>query len=253
MNEADDAILLQAVRDGDPDALETLLRRHQDRIFRFGMRMCRDEEDAREVVQETMLAVARTAERFRGDATFASWLFSIARNACAKNRRRRAGEPESIEPLDPSAPLPSLEDAPERAVERLRLEKAVDEAIALLPPKYREIVLMRDVEGLTAKEVSAATGLSVPGVKSRLHRARAELRRLLSARFGPEPEAPQPETCPDVVTAWSEHAEGDLDPDACAELERHLADCPRCAARCDALRSISSGCAALSGEDHAPR
>jgi RNA polymerase sigma-70 factor, ECF subfamily len=245
VDERDDATLLQAVRDGDPDALEALLRRHQDRIFRFGMRMCRDEEDARDVVQETMLAVARSADRFRGDASFAGWLFSIARNACAKNRRKRAGQPDTIEPIESSEPLPSETEAPEQVLERRRMQRVLENAIASLEPKHREIVLLRDVEGLSAIEVSDATGLSVAAVKSRLHRARNELREKLQAHFGSESDVAQSEACPDVSTAWSKHAEGDLDPSACAELEQHIASCPRCAARCEGLRAVLSGCAAL--------
>lgn len=245
MEDRSDADLLEGVRQGDADALEALLRRHQDRIFRFGMRMCRDREDARDVVQETMLAVARAAERFRGDASFSSWLFTIARNACAKHRRRSAGQPESLEPLDAAAPVPAPAGGPEREVERHRLERAIEDAIAELEPKYREVLLLRDVEGLPAKEVAEATGLSIAAVKSRLHRARLDLRQRLQPQLGDEPEAPAPEACPDVLLALSEHTEGDLEPSACRKLEDHVAACPRCAARCDALRGVLATCAAL--------
>ncbi len=226
------------MRGQDANALEVLLRRHQDRIFRFGMRMCRDREDAREVLQETMLAVARSAERFRGDASFASWLFTIARNACAKHRRRAAGEPEVFEAID-GATVPSS-GSPEREVEQRRLQRALEHAIAELEPKAREVLLLRDVEGLSAKEVAMATGLSVAAVKSRLHRARIEVRASL------EPHAQPPvRGCPDVLQALSEHTEGDLDPSACKSLEEHVASCPRCAASCDALREVLAACAAL--------
>jgi RNA polymerase sigma-70 factor, ECF subfamily len=247
VDERDDATLLRAVRDGDAEALEALLARHEDRIFRFGMRMCRHEEDARDVVQETMLAVARSAERFRGDASFAGWLFSIARNACAKNRRKRVGQPETLEPLDTAEPLPSESEVPEQILERRRMEQALEAAIASLRPKHREVVLLRDVEGLSAKEVAQATGSSVAAVKSRLHRARAELREMLQSQFGAESHEPHSETCPDVLAAWSERAEGDLEPSACAQLEQHVASCPRCAARCDGLRAVLAGCADMPG------
>jgi RNA polymerase sigma-70 factor (ECF subfamily) len=236
--ERSDAELLEAVRGGDADALEALLRRHQDRIFRFGMRMCRDREDAREVVQDTMLAVARSAARFRGDASFASWLFTIARNACAKHRRKAAGEPESFEAIDAATVHASA--SPEREIEQRRFEHALEHAIAELAPKVREVFLLRDVEGLSAKEVATATGLTVAAVKSRLHRARLDLR----ARLQPQIEPPA-STCPDVLHALSEHTEGDLDPSACRTLEAHVAECPSCAARCDGLRGILAACAAL--------
>jgi RNA polymerase sigma-70 factor (ECF subfamily) len=238
LDERSDAELLEAVRARDASALEVLLRRHQGRIFRFGMRMCRDREDAREVLQETMLAVARSAERFRGDASFASWIFGIARNACAKRRRRAAGEPDAFEELDAAA-VPSS-GGPEHEVERRRLQRALEDAIAELEPKSREVILLRDVEGLSAKEVATATGLGVAAVKSRLHRARVELR----ARLRPRIELAS-ETCPDVLRALSEHTEGDLDPSACRALEQHIASCLPCAARCNALREVLAACAAL--------
>jgi RNA polymerase sigma-70 factor (ECF subfamily) len=244
LTERSDAELLEAVRGGDASALEALLRRHQDRIFRFGMRMCRDREDAREVLQDTMLAVARSAERFRGDSSFASWLFAIARNACAKHRRKSADEPESLEPLDAALRLAATH-GPEHELERRRLERALEDAIAALEPSYREVVLLRDVEGLSAKEVATATGLSVAAVKSRLHRARVELRARLQPQLANEPAEPRPDTCPDVLQALSEHTEGDLEPSACRTLEEHVASCPHCAARCDALREVLAACATL--------
>ena len=229
------------MRAGDLDALEVLLRRHQDRIFRFGMRMCRDREDAREVVQETMLAVARSAERFRGDASFASWLFTIARNACAKQRRKSAGEPASLETLDAVPPMAT--SGPEQDLDRRRIEHALEEAIAALEPNHREVLLLRDVEGLSAKEVADATGLSVAAVKSRLHRARLDLRARLQPQLADEPAVARPDACPDVLRAFSEHTEGDLDASACRTLEEHVASCPGCAARCDALREVLATCA----------
>jgi RNA polymerase sigma-70 factor (ECF subfamily) len=250
MTEPSDAELLAAIRTGDRDALETLLRRHADRIYRFGIRMCRHPDDAQDVLQETMLAVARSAAQFRGDASFAGWLFSIVRNTCARKRRKRKHEPEAVESID--APLPSAAAEPDEDLERRRLGHALEVAIGELQPMYREVLMLRDVEGLSAKETAAALQLSVAAVKTRLHRARVDLRERLAPQFAPEPAVDDAAGCPDVLASLSTHLEGDLDPAQCRTLERHIAACPRCAARCDTLRSTLALCAASPGPSVPP-
>ena len=251
MNEPTDGELISQIREGDRDALDTLLRRHSARIFRFGMRMCRDPDDAQEVLQETMLAVSRSADQFRGDASFSSWLFTLVRNACARNRRKRVGEPDAVESLDVVAPTPGRED-PDADLERKQLAQALEVAIGQLPPMYREVLLLRDVEGLSAKETAAALQLSVAAVKSRLHRARLDLRERLSPMFSPAPEVEDPQACPDVLSSLSQHLEGDLDAAHCRAMEEHVAQCPRCNARCDTLRQTLNLCATSSGPQLPP-
>ena len=92
---------------------------------------------------------------------------------------------------------------------------------------------------------SISRSSTVAAVKSRLHRARLELRARLQPLFGAEPEVARADACPDVLRALSERTEGDLDPGSCAELEQHVASCPRCTTRCDALRAVLAACAAL--------
>jgi RNA polymerase sigma-70 factor (ECF subfamily) len=241
--ETDDAMLMERIRGGDREALDTLLNRNADRIFGFGMRICRNREDAEEVLQETMLAVAKSAETWRGDAAFSTWLYTIARNACARRRRRRVGEPQQMESIDEpsaSADLSQMHSdlcVPEEELERSRMRDALTSAIDALPSDMREIVILRDVEGLRAREVADTLQISVPAVKSRLHRARARLRTSL------RPLAPREDECPDVIQALSESIEGDLDRQACASLEQHVAACDQCRGRCDALREVLTLCA----------
>src|SRR5271166_199112 len=99
MDPTDDA-LLAALRSGDEQALPKLLERHAPAVYRFGARMCRDPEDAKDVVQETLLAAARGMREFRGGASLSTWLFTIARSFCIKKRRRRAGSPSEFLSLD---------------------------------------------------------------------------------------------------------------------------------------------------------
>ena len=98
-----DRELLDAVRAGDRRALETLLARHEREIFRFGTSMCRDEEDAKDVLQETMIAAARTMPEFRGGSALSTWLYAIARSFCLKKRRTSKFAPQRIESLEAHA------------------------------------------------------------------------------------------------------------------------------------------------------
>ena len=111
----------------------------------------------------------------------------------------------------------------------------------------REVVLLRDVEGLTAPEAAEALAISVEALKSRLHRARAALRAALSPVF----DARSP-MCPDVATQWSRKLEGDLTATDCAAMEKHLATCPSCTATCDALKEALLACRLSASEEVPP-
>jgi RNA polymerase sigma-70 factor (ECF subfamily) len=244
-----DAQLVDAARRGDRQALEQLLLRHQAKVFRFGMKMCRAEEDAKDVLQETLLAAARTLPEFRGASSVSTWLYTIARSFCIKHRRRSKFAPDVIESLDQAEPgrsareLPDPARRPDEALEGRRLETALEDAIAALEPGYREVLILRDVEGLAAAEVGEILGLSVDAVKSRLHRARVVVReRVAPALSGDLPAAQPGSGCRDVVEAFSRRLEGEIEPGLCAELEGHLKTCPACQSRCDSLKSTLKLC-----------
>jgi RNA polymerase sigma-70 factor (ECF subfamily) len=216
------------------------------------MKMCRDTEDAQDVLQETLFAAARTLGGFRGASSVSTWLYTIARSFCIKKRRRSkfAPPPEAQLPLDlgPESEAGRVADpgrGPDDSLAGRQIEAALERAIGELDPMYREVLVLRDVEGLTAPEVAEVLGLTVEAVKSRLHRARVAVREQLAPLLGlPEPAAAAPaapapaaaSTCPDVVTLFSRHLEGEISSDLCAEMEQHLAGCPRCRSSCDSLR-----------------
>ena len=182
--------LLTAAQAGDPRALETLLERYYPRVLGFGRRMCRDDSDGEDVAQDTLLAAARTVRRFRGGASLSTWLYTIARSFCIKKRRRGKFAPAREESIDHLArQLPADDRSPEQAAMDRELEVALVEAIAGLEPMYKEVLLLRDVEGLTAPEVASVIGISVGAVKSRLHRARTTVRRALASKVEPRFEA----------------------------------------------------------------
>ncbi len=237
--------VLEAAQRGDRRAMGTWLARHEDAIYRFALRMCRDEEAAKEVLQESLLAAAKNLGSFRGDAAPTTWLFTITRSFCGKQRRRRKGEPASYVPIDgdelQQRPLVDGARTPEASAEGRQLDQAITAAIDELEAPQRDVLVLRDVEGLSANEVAEVLGLTVEAVKSRLHRARVALRDRLAPLLEPG-LAPSP-ACPDLVPLFSRHLEGDLEPTTCADMERHLAGCPRCKGACDALRRTLARCA----------
>ncbi len=260
--EPHDATLLDRARAGDRRALEELLARHQRRVYRFGLKMCRDPEDAKDVLQETLLAVARTVKDFRGASSVSTWLYTIARSFCIKKRRRSKFAPEQEESLDarePSVEARQVADPSRSAEDELagrQIEAALEQAIAGLDPMYREVLVLRDVEGLTAPEVAEVMGLTVEAVKSRLHRARVAVREALAPMLGVPgaPPAPQAEAgvtapplgaqCPDIVQLFSQHIEGEISASVCEEMEKHLVRCPACRSRCDSLQRTLALCRA---------
>jgi len=241
--ESDTSQLLERARGGDAAALETLLRAVQPQLYRFSMKMCRHTEDAEDVLQDSMMTLARSFRDFRGASSLSTWLFTIARSFCIKKRRKGKFAPEREESLEQLAPaeqqrIRSATPGPHEQAESAEIWRQVQAGIQRIEPAYREILVLRDIEGLRAKEVAEIVGISVPAVKSRLHRARAELREHLATT----PYQPQP-GCPDIRKVFSEHLEGDLSPDICSTMEAHVASCPACAAECDGLKAALNACA----------
>jgi RNA polymerase sigma-70 factor (ECF subfamily) len=248
MQDDADSALLERARAGDAEAVEALLERHEAQVYRFGMRMCRDPEDARDVLQETLLSAARGLRDFRGAASLSTWLYTIARSFCIKQRRRSKFAPDEARPIDSDElaagrqladPAPS----PAEALAGKQVEHVLELAIRSLEPLYREVLVLRDVEGLTAPEVAEVLGVSVQAVKSRLHRARLAVRAQVAPLLGiPTDGAAAAGTCPDVLTLFSQHLEDEISAELCAEMERHLRACDRCRGACDSLTRTLALC-----------
>lgn len=198
--------------------------------------MCGDEETAREVLQETMLAAFRNLTGFRGEAALSTWLYQIARSVCIKQHRRPQEAPVETEVVDRAAP-------PDAQLHAQRIGRTLASAIAALPSDQREVIVLRDVEGLSAPEAAEVIGIEIGALKSRLHRARMALRERLAGLIetGEEP-------CPELAYELSAYAGSEIDQTACAQIETHLASCPRCAGACEALKRTVSLCKSLPGD-----
>ena len=244
---ATDEELLEAARAGDEEALEALLARHEQRVFRFGLRMCGNEADARDVLQETLIAAFRGVRQFRGDAQLSTWLFQVARSFCTKVRRRGAGEPAQHEPLESAAVRGVSEPAspPDDRAHAREMARVIQEALLSHPDAQREVVLLRDVEGLTAEEAALVVGIEVAALKSRLHRARMAMQERIAALLGLG--STDSRGCPELTRELLVHPADELDQAACARLELHLERCPKCGPACDELKRSVSLCRSLPG------
>jgi RNA polymerase sigma-70 factor (ECF subfamily) len=183
--------LVEGCRRGDFDCFERLVGRYEKKIYNLALRMLRDPDDAREILQETFLKVYDNLEKFRGEAHLSTWIYRIAMNEALMRIRKNKHRPRSLEVTDEDGERREIdvEDWAPRPVERLltkELGGELDRAIALLPEDYRGAFLLRDVEGLSNEQIAKAMKLSVPAVKSRIHRARVFLRNELSRYFAKE-------------------------------------------------------------------
>jgi RNA polymerase sigma-70 factor (ECF subfamily) len=173
---AGQADLVQRARSGDQAAFEDLVRATYADTYTLAYRLTGDEEDARDVVQESYLRAYRGLQRFRGDALFTTWLYRITANCAATHLGRR-----SRRRTDPLSEELQLADAdPERdpssRADATLLRDRLEEALLALPPKLRAVVVLRDVYDLSHESIAAELGISVSAAKVRLHRARKQLR-----------------------------------------------------------------------------
>lgn len=184
--------LIARLRRRESEAFTELVRLYQHRVFGLLLRMVGQPDEAEELAQEVFVNVYRGLESYRGDASLRTWIFRIATNQ-AKNRlkylsRRRAGLQESLDDhADEAAFMPLGEPVPrpDRAAEGAEMERVVAAALASLDPEHREVLVLRDIEGLAYDELAQVLGLAEGTVKSRLFRARYALKQRIAAVMEP--------------------------------------------------------------------
>lgn len=180
---ADDKRLIAECLQGDTASFGVLVRRYQERLYHSVYRLVENAEDAQDVVQEAFLNAYQSLEGFKGDSQFFTWLYRIAVNTAISHKRKhramarmetqKNGEP-ALEPPDLSAA-----SRPEHALEQAEQQMRVRQALARLSPEHRAVLIMKDMEGQKYEEMAEILQVPIGTIRSRLHRARLELRELL--------------------------------------------------------------------------
>jgi len=182
--------LVQAAKKGDLEAFSELVKRYDRNVFRIAQHITHNEEDAQDVVQDAFLKAYQNLEQFQGNSKFYTWLVRIAVNeALMKLRRRRSDKTvsidEDVETEEGSMPreVADWSPNPEQLYGQSELSDILKKTIQGLPPGFRTVFVLRDVEGLSTEETAEMLSLSIPAVKSRLLRARLQLRERLARYF----------------------------------------------------------------------
>ncbi|MEO0087226.1 MAG: sigma-70 family RNA polymerase sigma factor [candidate division WOR-3 bacterium] len=178
--------LIKRAKEGNDEAFEMLISRYEKKIYNLAYRFLNNEEDAAEVLQETLIRAYRFIKKFQERSSFYTWLYRIAVNVSLRKLKKRSKE-EKVVSLDENVPgyeeipqeIPDETQNPEIIYQRKQLQEAVRRALEELPDAYRSVVFLKDVEGLSNKEIAEILKLTVPAVKSRLHRGRLFLREKL--------------------------------------------------------------------------
>lgn len=190
-----DAVLVDLAQNGSHDAFQLLVLRHEERAHALALGMMRNDADARDCLQDALLNAWRKIDSFRGDAAFSSWLYRITHNACLmkmRSRRRRPEVPLELQGGDDDSferQLPDPRPLADAAVEIDELGRQIDAAMAILPENYRLVFELADLQHLSMRDIAEELGLTVPNVKTRLHRARLRLRGELTTYLAANPVA----------------------------------------------------------------
>jgi RNA polymerase sigma-70 factor, ECF subfamily len=267
-SDIEEAILL--LKQGDADAMEKAVALVQQSVFSFSMRVCGQRQDAEDTMQEVLLKALPYLPKFESSKALAVWLYKVAKNRCLMSRRKSKFAPKaelSLEEL-----MPDREDwkrldgrssvSPEGAAIRGQQGRRLREAIRTLPPPYRIVLVLRDMEGLTDEEVAEITGLRPGTIRVRLHRARLFVRKELARlnagtasnvtgkTVGPPTRSRR---CKKIFAGLSDYLDGQLDDFSCEELENHLNGCEPCKKFLRSLETAIQRCQHFPGERPDPK
>jgi RNA polymerase sigma-70 factor (ECF subfamily) len=195
--EVSDEILVERARGKDESAFEELVGRYEDKLYRLAMRFVRNETDAQEILQDAFLSAWRNLPSFEGRAQFGSWMYRVTVNAALMLLRTRNRHPEvTVDDVDPAVLNDAVSESgqmmrasadwsqrPDEQLQSEEVRKHIQTSVDALPDGLRTVFLLRDVEELSTEDTAEMLGLSVPAVKTRLHRARMALREAIGRYF----------------------------------------------------------------------
>ena len=174
---------IAAARNGDQESFEKFVRLYEKRVFSLTSRMCRNSADAEEAAQEAFLAAWQALPAFRGDASFATWLYRLVSNACVDILRREGRHQvmagPSLDDEESSPEPPGKSPSPHALAERAELRRQIEAGLAALPPEYRQVLILREIHQCTYDEIAQICSIDLGTVKSRINRGRKRLRKIL--------------------------------------------------------------------------
>lgn len=189
MDTRTDAELVLEIKKGDESAFQEVMSRYTQKVYNLAIRLTRNQEDAEEILQDVFVTVYKKINSFEGKSAFSSWLYRVTANtAFMKLRKRKQSDSISFEEVSPTirdnwvGKSPEDSDTDYMSI-RHELREIIQRAVERLPEEYRNIFVLRDIDGLSNEEVAETLALSVPAVKSRLHRARLILRKKLQRYY----------------------------------------------------------------------
>jgi RNA polymerase sigma-70 factor, ECF subfamily len=236
----------------DPDSMERALALLQQTAFSFSMKVCGHREDAEDTAQETLIRAVPVLSNFNSPEALAVWLYKVARSRCLMSRRRSKFAPKQTLSLDDLLPdrsqlealTTSREVGPEQQLLREENREELQRAVLKIPPDYRMVLVLHDMEELSTEEVARITGLREGTVRVRLHRARVFLRNQLARKIKPATRSKQQPSarCKRLFALLSDYVDQQIDPSLCADVEGHLSGCPPCKAYLASLEETVRRC-----------
>ncbi len=240
--EVEQAVAL--LNDNRPDAVDRSLALLQQTVFAFSMRVCGHREDAEDTMQDVLVKSIPHLPKFQSPKALVVWLYTVAKNQCLMKRRRSKFAPKQELSLEDLMPNPtelaklgtSNQEHPDKTLMREEDAERVRRGILKVPPQYRLILVLHDMEDLDTDQVAKVTGLRPGTVRVRLHRARLLLRRELSKGSGAATQKAatatpkRPTDCKRMFAALSDYLDGELPDRSCDEIRQHLSDCQPCIA-----------------------
>lgn len=177
----EEKVLIEKAKEGDKKALAELVKKYEQTVYNFSFKICRDPDKAENIMQETFLSMIKSLHQFDGNSKLSTWIYRIVANHCLmaarKTQNRNFVSLDDEDSLYDEREISDWSNTPYKSTEQKELQEILDSAIQKLSPDYRVVFLLRDVEGLSTEETAKITQLSAAAVKSRLHRARAFLRK----------------------------------------------------------------------------
>jgi len=254
---------LELIREDRPEAVEQALALLQNTVYSFSMKVCGHPEDAEDTMQEVLVKLLPYLPKFESPQALSVWLYKVARNRCLMNRRGAKNSRNKHLSLDELMPsyrelqdlVETKEPDPETSVLRGESNQRLREAVQKVPPQYRMVLVLHDMEGLTTADVARVTGLREGTVRVRLHRARLmvrqQLARLAKAKgvmvdrihaAADEKPPKRPRHCREMFASLSDYMDGLVHDARSREMEKHLSDCKPCVAFLDSLKSAVEQC-----------